>query len=527
MKTAVKSSAFRILLPGLLPLPTYKLTTQADAASSTTVVKLDDATGVSGGMVAEFHSGNNQGVKRLVKSLSTKDLTIDASPVAAADGDSVKIADNPCFFLDDTGGSATKVVDATHAEAVDYFKGAMVEGVATTNNNNSYDITASSAAGELTAALTGNTAAGDVYLPYVCEEGSISVDIEPQSIDRGNYGGLIGAIGKYAAAIYDSKGSVDISVKKLPVRALSGVTAQMCPFGWIFGSGLRIRRGKGSDITGAASTTSKLDITEGEGSNFSAGDIIAIAGEITQIEQVVNSGTPDELHVLPALSAIPTEGVDVVAGLNLAPVLDGEGYLVGLSAFTGDFEETIAIGRCGLKSVSGERGKIVTAQGDFIGGYSFLRPTTRNYKVKFFDSGLIISHSTRVRIDGTYFNELQSFAFNPNIDLGKNYGLNCPDGVADINLTDSACTLQLTLQLNATSYATLKAIRESKKVVNVTLQIGDCDTNGGMAICLHNAQLSALPEFPDSEGVHQLSLTFSPVIDSSYLDCPAWGIAIF
>lgn len=525
MKTAVTTNSYRIIIGGILSLPDYVVSDNVGAGSTTTVTDVTDVTDVEPGGVLEFHSGDNNGVKRLITSKILDDINHDAAPVAASSGDAVKCTDNNLFFLEDTGGDATKVQDATHTELANYFKGAYVEAVQAANNSGSYEITAS-ASGEISCILTGVTVAAELYLPYICEEGTVDVSIEQLNVDRGSYGGVVGAVGQYPTPLYDASGNVEINVKKLAARAGDGVLAGMCPFLWLFGSGLKVVRGTGSAVSGAASTTTTVDITNGDGGNFTAGDLICVNGELTQVMSIDDTGDPDTLTVYPAITAASAADV-VYAGVTLSPVCNDEGYYVSLGAYKGDFEEVISTGRIALSSIKGERGQAVKAAGSFVGGYSFIRPVTRAYDCQYFNSGLIISHATRVQIDGTEYGNISSFEFSPDVQLAKIAGLNQPDGVTAIKMTDAAGTLTVTMQVTSATYTALKTLQESRKTINVLLTIGDCNTNGGLGICLHKCQLSGMPEFPDTDGEIEMALTFTPVIDSDYVDIPVWAVTIF
>ena len=175
------------------------------------------------------------------------------------------------------------------------------------------DISASSfAAGDVTLthnALTGGAlGAGDIFYilgPITAE--NISPNAETEDLER-DFARLTLDAPAAVKGLSKVGGSFEMEMCGLLTTLGLGATPTVDRVSQFLTCMGTRRAAAGTDITGAGSTTSVLDVTSA--ATFQADDLVLINNEIRRVTSVV-SGSPDQLNLNIPLSAIPT-AADVV-----------------------------------------------------------------------------------------------------------------------------------------------------------------------------------------------------------------------
>ena len=128
-------------------------------------------------------------------------------------------------------------------------------------------------------------------------------------------------LGESCAAVSTTKrGTLSFDVPILPATTTGTTGAAATEPAWrslLMGAcGYTQVLREGTTISGASSSTTVLDVTNGEATKVPVGTIVIVSGEARVVTVIDAAQNPDDVTVTPALSGIPSAAVVVYGGVQ-------------------------------------------------------------------------------------------------------------------------------------------------------------------------------------------------------------------
>lgn len=316
--------------PFELTLASWSSNNQVDSATLTSSTISDYI-----GNILEFLDGNVAGELSRIRTFDGSN-TITFDPLSQSSPSATRarmwVPPEPLVAATSNGSTTSIVASGRGSEANDYYNdpdryymvceesggGSIARGEAKLIGD-----FATSSGTFTTAAFSASSATGDLFVirqPLKPASAELTLgDLQYTVIERKF---VKGTMDQDPAVHGPRNGSFDLVLEvKGASSASSGATVAGAPTeaGDFLKSICTVDYDGSSTISGSSSSTTVLDVTDGESSRFAVGNLVMVNGEVAGITAIDASVSPDDVTVSPALSAAPAASVAVYGCANYLP----------------------------------------------------------------------------------------------------------------------------------------------------------------------------------------------------------------
>ena len=504
--------------------------------ASTVAAKADSNDDIVGAIVEVVRCSNGGGgeygaplrSRVLGYSHSTETLTIESLGFSTVDGDQFRIISDPGgIWVDDTGGSSTKVQDANRDEANAYWVGSAARGgpyaVCVVGANVAEGaqklITAfTSANGDLTVASLGaSTAVGDVFEAIQWPEvfSGAPIALTQARVDRTSRTGSFG-IQHGVAGLREGSGTVELAWRG-PGSGSVGEPAELdTPLGAV-----TTATASGADEAIAA-TTSTTSVNVGSAVTLGSAWLTE-AGDVCVATTAADPFVPS-----PTLRSIPATGSPLYALRRYTPAT-ALAYALKIHQWHGQdlYDQAVGVAPTSIK-ISAQRGEfckveVGLAAADFHRHHLDQAGTqiTRAVDPILPTVTPRACHDVRVVLDGVEL-EARSVSLDLGLDVQPRVDLNAPNKHGGFALRGDAPVATIDLYLDADALAMIRRMQRGVKA-RMLIQIGSTGGDPGvLAFWANQCEITAFSPGDDA-GAITAQLTVRVTHDTSS-SLPRWQL---